>query len=399
MITRRHFLKGVSASAVTLGFNRRPLFAQASTEPVLVVVFQRGAADGLNMVVPFTEPEYYRLRPRIAIPAPSAGAADRAWDLDGTFGFHPAMRPIAPLFADGRLAVVHAAGSPDPSRSHFDAQDYMESATPGVKTTPDGWINRFLRTIEVPDGVPFAGMSIGRSLPRALAGRTSTLSAGSVREMRLAGPEAFYRDVFDDGVGDIVSESAAELFAGLDFLDARLPQGRDRSLDYPAGQLPAALANVAELIKADVGLRTAFVEMGGWDHHAAEGGVQGQLANKLREFSGGIRAFYEDLGDRMDDIVIVTMSEFGRTVKENGNAGTDHGHGNAMLALGGGVKGGLVYGRWPGLEPDQLFEGRDLAVTTDFRDVLFELLASHMKAGDLSEVFPGFEANPVGLLG
>lgn len=399
MMNRRHFLKGIGASALTLGFDPRELFAQSTSEPILVAVFQRGAVDGLNMVIPFTEPEYYRLRPRIAIPAPMGNSEDRALDLDGLFGLHPAMRPLHPLFGDGRLAIVHAAGSPDPSRSHFEAQDYMAAATPGVKSTRDGWMNRYLRTIEIPDDVPFAGMSIGRNLPRSLAGRASTLSAGSVAEMRLAGPQRFYKDAFDDGVGDIVTKSAAELFDGLDFLAARLPERRDVSLDYPPGRLPAALANVAQLIKADVGLRTAFVEIGGWDHHAAEGGVRGQLANRLREFSGGIRAFYEDLGDRVDNVVIVTMSEFGRTVKENGNAGTDHGHGNAMLVLGARVQGGKVYGEWPGLAAEQLFEGRDLAVKTDFRDVLADVLTGHMKARDLSPVFPDFVPGGLGLMG
>ena len=395
---RRSFLKGTGASIVTLGFAPRLVWGQAARPKVVVSVFQRGAVDGLNMVVPFAEQTYYDSRPNIAIPMPSREGEGKALDLDGFFAFHPAMAPLKPLFEEERLAVVHAAGSHDPTRSHFDAQDYMESATPGVKSTRDGWMNRYLQSA-AGDASPLRGMSIGRSLPRTLAGRSATFSLGSLAEARLNGPARLYRELFQGEREDIVSQASVELFETLDFLEGKRLEDYSPSVDYPNGRFPAAMRDVAQLIKTDAGLETAFVEIGGWDHHANEGGTRGQIANRLREFSGGLRAFYDDLGDRVEDVVVVTMSEFGRTVRENGNRGTDHGHANAMLVLGGPVRGGKVYGKWPGLETEKLHEGRDLAVTTDFRNVLAEVLAEHLGAGDLDGVFPDFEiAKPFGLI-
>jgi uncharacterized protein (DUF1501 family) len=399
MMDRRSFLKGMGAAAITLGWRPPGVSGQAHRSRVLVVVFQRGAVDGLNMVVPFRERAYYDLRPGIAIPEPSSRNADeRALDLDGVFGFHPAMEPLAPLFRSGRLAIVHAAGSPDPTRSHFDAQDYMESATPGVKSTRDGWMNRYLQTLAPGETTPLQGVSIGQTEPRVLSGRASTFSVSSIADARLTGPMAFYRELLSDGVDDAVTRSARELFETLDFLEAKRLGAVSSDIEYPAGQFPQAMRDLAQAIRADIGIQTAFVDIGNWDHHVNEGGVGGQLANRLREFSSGLGAFSDDLGDRVEDVVIVTLSEFGRTVAENGNGGTDHGHGNAMLVLGGPVDGGRVYGSWPGLERDELWEGRDLAVTTDFRDVLAEVLTRHLGANDLDVVFPGFEPSPVGVL-
>ena len=395
---RRSFLRGAGASIVTLGFVPRLVWSQAARPKVVVSVFQRGAVDGLNMVVPFGEQTYYDSRPNIAIPMPSREGDGRALDLDGFFAFHPAMAPLKPLFEEEQLAVIHAAGSHDPTRSRFDAQDYMESATPGVKTTRDGWMNRYLQSVGG-DATPLRGMSIGRNLPRTLAGRSATLSVGSVAEARLNGPARLYRELFRGGTEDIVSHASGELFETLDFLTGKRLEDYNPSVNYPNGRFPVAMRDVAQLIKADVGLEAAFVEIGGWDHHANEGGARGQIANRLREFSGGLRAFYDDLGDRIEDVVVVTMSEFGRTARENGNAGTDHGHGNAMLVLGGPVLGGKVYGDWPGLEASQLHEGRDLAITTDFRNVLAEVLIGHLGAGDLDDVFPNFDiAKPLGFI-
>ena len=395
---RRSFLRGAGASIVTLGFAPRLVWSQAARPKVVVSVFQRGAVDGLNMVVPFGEQTYYDSRPNIAIPMPSREGDGRALDLDGFFAFHPAMAPLKTLFDEERLAVIHAAGSHDPTLSHFDAQDYMESATPGVKTTRDGWMNRYLQSV-AGDATPLRGMSIGRNLPRTLAGRSATLSVGSLAETRLNGPERLYRELFRGETEDIVSQASGELFETLDFLAGKRLEDYNPSVDYSNGRFPVAMRDVAQLIKADVGLETAFLEIGGWDHHANEGGARGQIANRLPEFSGGLRAFYDDLGDRIEDVVVVTMSEFGRTARENGNAGTDHGHGNAMLVLGGPVLGGKVYGDWPGLEASQLHEGRDLAITTDFRNVLAEVLIGHLGAGDLDDVFPNFDiAKPFGFI-
>ena len=396
---RRTFLNGVGASAITLGFAPHLLFGQSSRRKVFVSVFQRGAVDGLNMVIPFKESEYRRLRPTIAIPDPSSAGEERILDLDGFFGFHPVMAPLKPLFDDGRLGVVHAAGSPAPTRSHFEAQDYMESATPGVKRTTSGWMNRYVESTADAEAMPFRGMSIGRSLPRSLAGRATTFTIGSVAEARLNGPRELYRQLYAGESDDIVLRAAREMFSSLDFLEGKRPGRYAPEVDYPPGRFPTRLRELAKLIKADIGLETAFVDIGGWDHHAGEGSTRGALANRLREFSGGLRAFYDDLGDRIEDVVIVTMSEFGRTAKENGNGGTDHGHGNAMLVLGGPVRGGQVYGRWPGLEREQLYEERDLAITTDFRTVLGEVVTRHLGARDLDAIFPDFEmGEPLGFL-
>ncbi len=396
---RRTFVKGVGASAITLGFAPHLLFGQSSRRKVFVSVFQRGAVDGLNMVIPFKESEYRRLRPTIAIPDPSSVGEERILDLDGFFGFHPVMAPLKPLFDDGRLGVVHAAGSPSPTRSHFEAQDYMESATPGDKRTTSGWVNRYVESKADAEAMPFRGMSIGRSLPRSLAGRATTFTIGSVAEARLNGPRELYRQLYAGESDDIVLRAAREMFSSLDFLEGKQPGRYAPEVDYPPGRFPTSLRELAKLIKADIGLETAFVDIGGWDHHAGEGSTRGALANRLREFSGGLRAFHDDLGDRIEDVVIVTMSEFGRTAKENGNGGTDHGHGNAMLVLGGPVRGGQVYGRWPGLEREQLYEERDLAITTDFRTVLGEVVTRHLGARDLDAIFPDFEmGEPLGFL-
>lgn len=397
---RRTFLKTTGGAAITLGWAPRVVFGQGTGQRVLVVVLQRGAADGLNIVVPFGERAYYGLRPSLAIPEPRSGdTTERALDLDGFFGFHPAMAPLEPLFRREELAIVHAAGSPDPTRSHFDAQDYMESATPGVKSTRDGWLNRYLQTIGAGETTPLQGVAIGQTPPRILAGQASTFSVSSLSEARLAGPMPLYRTLLSDGVDDAVTRSAKELFETLDFLESRRPDGITSDIEYPPGQFPQAMRDLAQAIKADVGIQTAFVDIGNWDHHVNEGAVQGLLANRLGEFASGLRAFRDDLGDAAENVVVVTMSEFGRTAAENGNLGTDHGHGNAMLVLGPSVRGGKVYGRWPGLERDELFEERDLAVTTDFRSVLAEALVTHLDAGDLGTVFPGFQPEPVGLFG
>jgi uncharacterized protein (DUF1501 family) len=396
---RRRFLKGVGASALTLGWAPRIVLGQERGGPVLVVVFQRGAVDGLNMVVPFGDREYYSLRPNLAIPEPSSrNPEERALDLDGFFGFHPAMRPLEPLFRNESLAVVHAAGSPDPTRSHFEAQDYMESATPGVKSTRDGWINRYLQTLAPSHATPLQGVSIGQTPPRILAGRAPTFSVASLSNARLLGPMPLYRQILDDGSDDAVGEAARELFDTLDFLEAKRVGEIVSGVDYPAGPFPLALRDLAQAIKADIGIRIAFLDIGNWDHHVNQGAVEGQLSNRLREFASGLRAFYDDLGHEASRVVTVTLSEFGRTARENGNLGTDHGHGNAMLVLGGPVRGRRVYSRWPGLDREALYEERDLAVTTDFRHVLAEVLRGHMGASDTGRVFPGFEAETVGVV-
>lgn len=377
--------------------------ASAAGKKQLVVLFQRGAADGLNIVVPFAEPNYYRLRPTIAIPQPRRGGADAALDLDGYFGLHPALAPLLPLFQKNELAIVHAAGSPDPTRSHFDAQDYMESGTPGVKATEDGWLDRALATIPEENASPFRAVAMGPNLPRMLRGSTAGIAIPDLRQFKVQPQTAAMTNVVEGGFEAMYAQSVdaalhgtgTETFEAIDLLrkidPAKFPP--DNGADYPKSQVGQRLQQIAVMIKAKIGAEVMFLDCGGWDNHVNEGGAQGQLANLLRDLGQSLAAFYQDMGDRMADVVVVTMSEFGRTAKENGNRGTDHGHANCMFAMGGDVKGGRVYGKWPGLEEHQLNDGRDLALTTDFRSVVGEILTKHLGVRDLAPVFPGFDNN------
>jgi len=406
MLTRRIFLKSSGLAFVSFGLAPRALIRSAwaaegsRRKKTLVVVFQRGACDGLNTVVPYGESAYRKLRPTIAIPAPRGGSRDAALDLDGHFGLHPALEPLLASFKDGSLAVVHAVGSPDATRSHFDAQDFMESGTPGRKSTEDGWMNRHLQCAPDAAASPFRAVSLTPTLPRSLAGRAPAVAMASIDRfgLRPAGGAAVARgfeDMYAGAVRDVLHGTGQETFEAIEFLKKTDP-GRyvpAAGASYPRGPYGESLKQIAQLVKADVGVELAFTEVGGWDHHAAEGGVQGQLAARLRELGHSLAAFQRDLGQRMQDVVLVTLTEFGRTVRENGNRGTDHGHASVSFVMGGGVRGGRVHGRWPGLTPDRLYEGRDLAITTDFRDLLGELLARHLGARDLGPVFPGHAAS------
>jgi uncharacterized protein (DUF1501 family) len=403
-ISRRSFLKSSGLGFLALGLPppflvRAAGAQQRASNKSLVVVFQRGAMDGLNVVIPFKDPNYSRLRPSIAVSEPGSGAAC-AIDLDGFYGLHPALAPLKSFYEKGQLAIVHAAGSPDNTRSHFDAQDYMEIGTPGIKTTPDGWLNRCLAEKKI-SPAPFRGIALTAQLPRILAGAAPALTLSSLDEFRPRN-EAIanaLQKLYANSADPLFRSGGDNLFAAMSQLrqiESKIPASTER---YPAGRFGAGLSQIARLVKADVGLEIAFTEIGGWDTHANEGGATGQLANRLRELGEGIAAFYRDLGDRMDDVLLLTMSEFGRTARENGNRGTDHGHANVMFAIGGRVRGGKVYGRWPGLAPEVLYEGRDLDLTTDFRAVCSEAISRHCGQKDTSKIFPGFRATaPLGLI-
>ena len=404
-ITRRVFLKG--GGIAMMGMSAMPSFLQraiaataAPNKKKMVVLFQRGAMDGLNVVVPFGERNYYAMRPTISIPQPRSGGSDAAIDLDGFFGLHPSLQPIEPLFHSGRLAIVQAVGSPDPTRSHFDAQDFMESGTPGLKATDDGWLNRSLQSLPEEKPSPFRAVAFGPYLPRTLQGIAPAIAVPELKQFKMFGPqqtveggfEAMYAQTVDKALHGVGQET----FEAIDQLKKINPDTYqpENGAQYPKGRFGQSLEEIAELFKADVGLEVAFLDSGGWDHHVNEGGVQGQLSNLLRDLGQGIAAFDQDMGDRMEDVVFVSMSEFGRTARENGNRGTDHGHANCMFVMGGAIKGGKVYTRWPGMGEGQLYEGRDLAVTTDYRSVLSEILTKHLGNRDLAKVFPGFEAAP-----
>ncbi len=430
-ISRRVFFRSGSLALLALGmpprFLERSLLAEtraAARKKTLICIFQRGAVDGLNMVVPYGEKAYYARRRSIAVPAPRSGG-NGAVDLDGFFGLHPALAPVHDLFARKELAIVHAVGSPNPTRSHFDAQDFMETAAPGMKATRDGWLNRVLshtgagcscgtdgRTLADPQAhaadhaagqVAMAtsanetlrGVAMGAALPVSLRGPHPALAIDDLSRFGVAGGrdpslESAFQRQYHEG-GDLISSAADEAFEAIRILKAaNLSQYQPAAgVQYPPGDFGRSLSQIAQLIKSGVGVEIAFADIGGWDTHQAQGGADGQLARRLEELGRGLRALYDDLGDRMDDVVLLTMSEFGRTVAENGSGGTDHGHANCMLVMGGSVRGGKVLGEWPGLEPEQLYEGRDLALTTDFRDVFAEIVARHLGTAQLAEVFPG----------
>jgi uncharacterized protein (DUF1501 family) len=403
MISRRVFLKDGAFALVSLGFApsflTRTAFAQgrAARPKQLIAIFQRGAADGLNIVVPFGESEYYKARPSIGIARPGSGDGS-ALDLDGFFGFNPHLQPLKPLWDARQLAIVHACGSPDSTRSHFDAQDYMETGTPGVKSTADGWLNRYLQARRLDGATPFRAVALSGQVPRMLQGPSPTLAmsqigqfgirAGQATESVNASFEALYASAADR----VLNGTGREAFDAIKMLKTSDPlrYQPEQGADYPRSPFGQALKQIAQLIKSNVGMEIAFADLGGWDTHVNQGAAQGQLAARLDDFGRSIAALVTDLGDRMADTVVLTMSEFGRAVSENGNRGTDHGHGNAMMVLGGGVRGGRVYGRWPGLAVEQRFERRDLAVTTDFRDVFGEVVVRHLGVQDPKPIFPGY---------
>jgi uncharacterized protein (DUF1501 family) len=407
---RRVFMKEGALALVTLGlsprFLRRTAFGMELSharqgKKTLICLFQRGAADALNIVVPHGETAYYSMRPSISIPKQTVV------DLDGFFGFHPSLAPFKSLYDRKLLAPVTAVGSPSATRSHFDAQDYMETGTPDDKNTPDGWLNRYLAakgTCEECKVTPFRAVALAPQTPRILEGPAPTVAMNSLAEFSIRATgndverlEALYRT----GSADLVHGTGAEMFDAVKMLKAANPQSYQpsNSAVYPRSQFGQRLQQIAQLIKMDLGVEIAFADVGGWDTHVNQGAATGQLANRLDDFAKSIEALVDDLGDRMSDVTILTMSEFGRMAKENGNGGTDHGHAGALFVIGGDVKGGKVYGKWPGLQPEQLYEGRDLALTTDFRSVFAEVAGRHLGATQLGEIFPGYSGSKGDWLG
>ncbi len=419
-LTRREFLSLSAVFPAMLALRsdlaqwlpRLAVFSPQGMEPpggTLIVIFQRGAMDGLNAVIPLGEAEYYRQRPSLAIPEPKPGDDTSAIELDGFFGLHPALRPLKDIWDAGDLAIVHACGSPDPTHSHFDAMDYMERGTPGEKALTSGWLARHLQTAAWENGSPFRAVGIGSMLPTSLRGPVPALALQSIADFHLGGERrsaellAFQQTLMElyAPVDPALAEPAALTFEATTTLESAIegayqPTGGVR---YPESGFGRALMQVAQLIKAEIGLEVAAVDIGGWDTHVNQGGSQGQMAALLSDLAEGLAALYADLGEKARRVTIVTMSEFGRRLKENANNGTDHGHGNAMFLLGGGVNGGKVYANWPGLAPEALYGPGDLSVTTDYRDVLSEILAKRMLNDKRSEIFPGYSSwNPLGVV-
>jgi uncharacterized protein (DUF1501 family) len=412
-MNRRYFLKSSGIALASFGLmsvapSFLHQFADAQTltgkngkKKILITIFQRGAVDGLNMVVPYGESEYYNLRRNIAVAQP--GKPDGAIDLNDYFGLHPSLKPLETFWQNKQLAVVHSVGSPDNTRSHFDAQDYMEAGTPGVKSTRDGWLNRILQTTQDAKDSPFRAVAMAQTTPRSMIGRAPTVSmtnlsdfairAGAYTASVQGGFEAAWQENAKDNLGD----TGRETFEAVKFLKQANPSQykAENGAQYPNSPFGQSLRQIAQLTKAGVGLEVAFTDTPGlnWDTHANEGNGRGQLANLLRDFGASIAALATDLGKKMDDVVILTMSEFGRTARQNGSNGTDHGHGNAMFVLGNSVKGGKIYGDWKGLKSSQLFQERDLDVTTDFRDVFAEVASKHLGSKDLKKLFPNYSAS------
>ncbi|WP_158748087.1 DUF1501 domain-containing protein [Acidobacterium sp. S8] len=401
-ITRRALMKrgamALVGTAAIPSFLTRAVMAQATTampnHKKLVVIFQRGAADGLNIVIPHAEPSYFQMRPTIAIPQ------GQLIELDGFFGLHPAMASLKPLWDQKHLAIIHAVGSPDMTRSHFDAQDFMESGTPGFKATEDGWLNRALQAEDETHRVretPFRAVALSAQMPRTLQGRVPAIALNNLRDFQLRGggsgadsANASFEAIYAQTVDTALRGTGQETFEAVRMLKATDPNRYMPApgANYPRGAFGDSMKQIAQLLKANLGVEAAFADIGGWDHHQNEGSVNGQLAERLREFSQSLSAFWTDMGTQAEDVVVVTMSEFGRTARENGTRGTDHGHANVMFVMGGPVQGGRVYGRWPGLAPEQLNEGRDLTVTTDFRQVLGETAYKQVGARDMNLIFP-----------
>lgn len=433
-LTRRFFLQSTGALALYLGVSPMTLLgatgkplgaAKVAKGKTLVVIFLRGGADGLNLVVPWGDEAYSKIRPTIAIPGPAARGDQKAIDLDGMFGLHPRLRPLAPLFDDGMAVAVHAVGYDKNTRSHFEEQDTWETGMTGNTIHSDGWLNRHLATSEGHGQI--RAVSIGDSLPRILHGKAPafairglddlTLPAGKAPAEKVAaalehayccGP-APAREGEKRNALDLLSQSAAVTLDGMQQLRALAKEKYEPASPYPRSGLANKLMQVARLIKADVGLEVAELDLGGWDTHNNQGNVAGgPLANLAGELAEAVAAFTADLGDRMDDVMVVTVSDFGRTAHENGTYGTDHGWANCLFAVGGAVKRAnkaladgkprKVLGTWPGLAPDQLHQRRDLKHTTDFRDVLGELVKVHLGNENIEKVLPQHEFKRVGVV-
>ena len=420
-VNRRVFLKQGALAFVCMGsgpfwgprFLRQTAFAadlsaSSTSNKILICIFQRGAVDGLSMVVPYGDSNYYQNRQDISLAAPSQSAGENGTlDLDGYFGLHPALAPLLPLYQQGHLAAIQACGSPNSSRSHFDSQDLMESGVDEDKSVQDGWLNRLLGCCpeDAAKKTAFRAVSMTSVIPRSLQGDEDSLAIRDLDTFGMAGDTSVpltgpsntangFESMYGAAVDTVLHGTARESFDALDLLEKTRTDAYQPTSGavYPQGNFGRNLKQIAQLIKANVGLQVAFAEVDGWDTHANQGSAKGQLSTRLGAFGQALAALHKDLGDRMADVVVVTMSEFGRAVKQNGNRGTDHGHGTCFFALGGSIKGGKVYGDWPTLAPDKLFQGRDLAVTTDFRDVFGEICSRHfgVSMDAMPKLFPQY---------
>jgi uncharacterized protein (DUF1501 family) len=418
MVSRRAFIKAGGLTLFGIGIGGVPSFMARAAEShkilspyqkkkVLVCIFQRGAMDGLMAVSPFNDRYLKEARPNLFM-SPVKGDKNSLIDLNGTFGLHPSMRSFEPLFHEKRLAIVHGMGSPNPTRSHFDAQDYMESGTPFNKSTSTGWLNRAMEQMGH-HATPFRAVSLTSSMPRSLYGDHPALAVRNLRDfaVQLKGnPEQAnmsarsFEELYDQTSSSLLKETGKESFEAIKILQKTniknyTPSG---NATYPNTPLGNSLRQVAQLIKMDVGLEVAFAESGGWDTHFNQGKENGIFARNVGDLSKSITAFWTDVETYQDDVVVMTMTEFGRTVKQNGTGGTDHGRASCSFIVGNGVNGGTVHGIVNTLAPENLEDGRDLAVTTDFRTVFHEVAGVHLKIVDTSKLFPDWKTDELGVM-
>jgi len=411
-LNRRQFLKsgtalGVVGASKSLFPNWMPSLAFANElnkapGDVLVNIFLRGGMDGLSAVVPYFEgSNYYDARPTQAI------AEQNLVVLDDRFALHPAMTSLKELYDDGSFGIIHATGSPDDSRSHFDAMQFMEYGTPGEKTIGTGWLGRHLKSAAWQNNSPFRAVGMGAMVAQSLRGPVTPLAIKSIadfhfkgRESELAKLQASLASLYQIDVEekiDPLSSQAKLVFDTVELLQDLDARGYVTTANYPDTEFGLGLKQIAQLIKADVGLEVASIDLGGWDTHEGQGTLDGEFNTLLTELSQGLHAFYSDLSDYMQNVSVVTMSEFGRTLAENGSSGTDHGHGNVMFVMGGGINGGQVHTDWPSLERSALADG-DLAITIDYRDVLSEIITGRLLNPELNQIFPKHSVNPLGIV-
>lgn len=373
-------------------------FAPKNTAPrgdTLVVVFLRGAADALNMVVPHGEDAYYAMRPTLGIPRPNdlkSKKEERTVDLDGFFGFHPNMQPLLEAWQSRQLAIIHACGAPDESRSHFKAMELMERGVDDERGPASGWIGRHLATLNTGNPSPLRAVGMGTRPQRSLSGAVPVSALRSIVDYHFGGDQralqqirAALNYVYQ---GDKLGQDTLSIMDTLQNLD---PFKYNSPVTYPDTEFGLALKQTAMLIKAEVGLEVSAIDLGGWDTHFAQGAARGLMPNLMKDLAEGLTAFHADMFDHMSKITTVTMSEFGRRAYENGSLGTDHGHGSMMMVLGGNVDGGKAHGEWPGLQEGRLIGPGDLAVTTDYRDVLSEILVKRLNNPAVTDVFPVFQ--------
>ena len=416
MQNRRAFMRSGAMALFATGLGGVPSFITASAgerkivhpykkNKTLVCIFQRGAMDGLMAVAPYGDPNLKLLRPRLYMsPAQTEG---QLIDLDGKFGLHPAMGALSSYFTEGRMAIVHGVGSPNTTRSHFDAQDYMESGTPNSKSTASGWLNRAVG-LTGHDATPFSAVSLTAALPRSMQGAHDSLAINNLEEfmiqMRgnpLAGNMAAnsFEQLYDQTSNQLLKQSGKESFEAIKMLDINLIKNYVPAAGavYPNSPFAKSLKQIAMLVKMNVGLEVAFAESGGWDTHFNQGTTNGAFARNLKDFSDSIAAFWKDMSAHQDDVTVMTMTEFGRTVHQNGTGGTDHGRGSCLFVLGNDIKGGQVYHNMGSLAKEALEDNRDLPVTTDFRSVFSGVARKQLNIMEVEKLFPGWAGDMLSL--